>query len=76
MSKNINDIFTGYDEITKMMYYNSDPSKIFIEKEPSLQINGINKNAMDDFIKTVLFSDHHIQNVLFVRSSRVWFTAC
>ncbi|MBD0382959.1 sensor histidine kinase [Paenibacillus sp. WST5] len=73
MSKNINDIFTGYDEISKMMYYNSDPSMIFMDSEPGsqqpMQGIGINQSAMDDFLKNVLFSDPHIQNVLFVRSS-------
>ncbi|WP_018752016.1 cache domain-containing sensor histidine kinase [Paenibacillus sanguinis] len=67
MSNNVHDIFAEYDEISRTMYTKTDASEIFGEASKSLPQDEVNLSAMDNFIKNMLFSDSHIQNVLFVR---------
>lgn len=69
MSNNAGDIFRNYDEITKTIYTKTDASTIFEQEMPFTFPDGINPSTMDDFIKNILFSDSHIQNVLFVPSA-------
>lgn len=69
LSMNANDIYTSYNEISKMIYSKVDASAIF-----SGSASEINAAAMDNFLKDMLFSDPSIQNVLFipVNDSRVY----
>lgn len=69
MRNNVNDMFKRYDDITNLMYTEVQPDRIFQNESSDLYANGLNSPVMDDFIKTVLFSDPNIQNVLFVRAS-------
>ncbi|MDM5277466.1 sensor histidine kinase [Paenibacillus silvae] len=68
MRNNVNDMLRKYDDISNLMYTKAQPDDIFLKKSSELYPSGFNSSAMDDFIKTVLFSDANIQNVLFVRS--------
>lgn len=69
MRNNVNDMFKRYDDITNLMYTKAQPDRIFSNESSDLYADGLNSPVMDDFIKTVLFSDPNIQNVLFVRAS-------
>jgi two-component system sensor histidine kinase YesM len=72
LSKNADDIFRNYNEISKNMYYNSqniaDRHGIMLEEEIN-SLGRINLMAINDFLKTILYSDTHIENALFVRTS-------
>lgn len=68
MRNNVNDVLRKYDDISNLMYTKAQPDDIFLKEPSALYPSGLNTSAMDDFIKTVLFSDANIQNVLFVRS--------
>ena len=72
LSKNTDDIFRNYNEISKNMYYNSpsiaDRHGIMMEEEIN-SLGRINLMTINDFLKTILYSDTHIENALFVRKS-------
>lgn len=72
LSKNADDIFRNYNEISKNMYYNSqniaDRHGILLEEEIN-SLDRINLMTINDFLKTILYSDTHIENALFVRTS-------
>lgn len=68
MRNNVNDMLKKYDDISNLMYTKTQPNDIFLKESSALYPAGLNSSALDDFIKTVLFSDANIQNVLFVRS--------
>jgi len=72
LSKNADDIFRNYNELSKTMYYNaqysSDQAPRYIREEID-QNARMNQMTINDFLKTVLFSDSHIVNALFVRES-------
>lgn len=68
MRNNVNDMVRKYDDISNLMYTKAQPDDIFLKESSALYPSGFNSSAMDDFIKTVLFSDANIQNVLFVRA--------
>ena len=72
LSKNADDIFRNYNEISKNMYYNSpsiaDRHGITLEEEIN-SLGRINLMTINDFLKTILYSDTHIENALFVRKS-------
>lgn len=72
LSKNADDIFRNYNEISKNMYYNSqniaDRHGIMLEEEIN-SLDRINLMTINDFLKTILYSDTHIENALFVRTS-------
>ena len=72
LSKNADDIFRNYNEISKNMYYNSpsiaDRHGIMMEEEIN-SLGRINLMTINDFLKTILYSDTHIENALFVRKS-------
>lgn len=68
MRNNVNDKLRKYDDISNLMYTKAQAKDIFLKESSILYPSGFNSSAMDDFIKTVLFSDPNIQNVLFVRA--------
>ncbi len=72
LSKNADDIFRNYNEISKNMYYNpqdiADRQGITLGEEIN-RLGRINLTTINDFLKTILFSDTHIENALFVRTS-------
>lgn len=68
MRNNVNDTLKHYDELSNLMYTKAQSADIFLKEPTEPFAEGLNSSAMDDFIKNVLFSDAHIQNVLFVRS--------
>ena len=72
LSKNADDIFRNYNEISKNMYYNSpsiaDRHGVTLEEEIN-SLGRINLMTINDFLKTILYSDTHIENALFVRKS-------
>ncbi|QUL53419.1 sensor histidine kinase [Paenibacillus tritici] len=72
MSNNADDIFYDYDEISKAMYTRTDASNIFVRNAAlvSGEDEAVNPSTMDDFIKSILFNDSHVQNVLFVRPDK------
>lgn len=72
MSNNAEDIFADYDEISKTMYTRTDATTIFVNhpNTDSASSDEVNPSTMDDYIKSILFSDSHIQNVLFVRPDK------
>lgn len=72
LAKNADDILRNYNGISKSMYYNSidiaGRHGISLEDE----LNGfgrINRMTIDDFLKSILYSDTHIENAFFVRKS-------
>ena len=71
MSKNAEDIFSSYNEISKVMYYSTgdkkSPFDTSLVQTPN-DTHPINGAVIDEFLKTVLYSDRYIQNVIFVRS--------
>lgn len=71
MSHNIEQSFTGYNEITKLMYVNSDRYDALLnvlqKRDDELTLS--EKQVVDDFLKTILATDRHIQNAFFVRYS-------
>lgn len=72
LSKNADDIFRNYNDISKNMYYNSqdvaDRNGISLGEEIN-SLGRINLTTFNDFLKTMLYSDTHIENALFVRTS-------
>lgn len=68
MRNNVNDMLRKYDDISNLMYTKAQPEDIFLNDSSTLYSSDYNSSAMVDFIKTVLFSDPDIQNVLFVRA--------
>ena len=71
MSKNAEDIFSSYNEISKVMYYSTGDKKSPFDTSLVQTLNDthpINGAVIDEFLKTVLYSDRYIQNVIFVRS--------
>lgn len=71
MSNNADDIFADYDDISKTMYTQINASSIFEKDKTSSTADRVNASTMDNFIKGILFSDSHIQNVLFVRPDNI-----
>ncbi|WP_141505202.1 cache domain-containing sensor histidine kinase [Paenibacillus luteus] len=72
LSKNVDDILLNYNEISKNMYYNAErvPDRQGVTLKQEIDsLSQMNKIAMNDFLKTVLYSDPHIENTLFVRHS-------
>jgi len=72
LSKNVDDILLNYNEISKNMYYNVDSvpdlQKVTLQQEIDV-LGQMNRITINDFLKSILFSDPHIQNALFVRTS-------
>jgi len=72
LSNNVDDILTKYNEISKGMYYNAegtaDWQSATLRDEIELQ-GKINMMPIEDFLKSVVYSDTHIQNAFFVRAS-------
>lgn len=72
LSKNTDDIFRNYNQISKSMYINSheiaDRHIIPLSKEIN-SLGRINLMPVNDFLNSILYSDTHIENALFVRTS-------
>lgn len=79
MSYNVNNLFSGFDEITKLMYtgryegftYNSWVSQMMNVNEQER----INNTSIDGFLNIILSSDKHIRSAFFVRAldNKVYF---
>ncbi|WP_230986963.1 cache domain-containing sensor histidine kinase [Cohnella fermenti] len=72
MGNNLNNIFSQYNEVTKLMYLSVDAGAIdgsTISTTDSVNVNErINRMSIDDFLTTVLYSDSFIKNAFFVRA--------
>lgn len=71
MSYNVNNFFTDYDEITRLMYtgkYEGYSHTVSIDQTASVnEYEQINNVPIDAFLRMVLYSDKHIRSVYFVR---------
>ncbi len=72
LSKNVDSIFFNYNEISKKMYYRTE--RINEQNYRTIQqeideLGQLNQTKIDDFLRSILFSDAYIQNAFFVRSS-------
>ncbi|MCR2807935.1 cache domain-containing sensor histidine kinase [Paenibacillus soyae] len=72
MSYNVNNFFTDYDEITRLMYtgrYEGYSHTVSVNQTVNVnQYEQINNIPIAAFLRTVLYSDKHIRSVYFVRS--------
>lgn len=72
MSYNINNFFSDYDEITRLMYtgrYEGFSRTISVNQTANVnQYEQINNIPIAAFLRTVLYSDKHIRSVYFVRT--------
>jgi two-component system, sensor histidine kinase YesM len=69
LSLNIDEIFRNYNEITKAMYYeNSEPLSFSTNRFEEVKDGNINQKEMDDFLRTIIYSDRNIQDAIFVRN--------
>jgi two-component system, sensor histidine kinase YesM len=72
MSYNVNNFFSDYDEITRLMYtgrYEGYSHTVSVDQTVNVnQFEQINNIPIAAFLRTVLFSDKHIRSVFFVRS--------
>ncbi|MDF2835490.1 MAG: hypothetical protein K0Q63_1130, partial [Paenibacillus sp.] len=72
MSYNVNNFFSDYDEITRLMYtgrYEGYSHTVSINQTDNVnQREQINNIPIEAFLRTVLYSDKHIRSVYFVRS--------
>lgn len=70
LSNNVDDILTNYNEISKAMYYNAEGNRQSVTLRDEIELQGkINMMPIEDFLKSVVYSDTHIQNAFFVRAS-------
>ncbi|WP_019909126.1 cache domain-containing sensor histidine kinase [Paenibacillus sp. HW567] len=73
MSYNVNDAFSQYDDITKLMYTGRYEGFIQGSNDNQAynvnQLEQINSIPVDTFLKTLLFSDNYIASVFFIRES-------
>lgn len=73
MSYNINNFFSDYDEITRLMYtgkYEGYSHTISVNQTVNVnEYEQINDMPIDAFLKTVLYSDKYIRSVYFVRTT-------
>lgn len=72
MSYNVNNFFSDYDEITRLMYtgrYEGYSHTVSINQTDNVNLHEqINNIPIEAFLRTVLYSDKHIRSVYFVRS--------
>jgi len=72
MSYNVNNFFSDYDEITRLMYtgrYEGYSHTVSVDQTVNVnEREQINNNPIAAFLRTVLYSDKHIRSVFFVRS--------
>lgn len=72
MSYNVNNFFSDYDEITRLMYtgrYEGYSHTVSINQTDNVNVHEqINNIPIEAFLRTVLYSDKHIRSVFFVRS--------
>ncbi|NIK68036.1 sensor histidine kinase [Paenibacillus sp. BK720] len=72
MSYNVNNFFSDYDEITRLMY--TGKYEGYSHNESTNQTVNVNQNEQINnipiaaFLRTVLYSDKHIRSVFFIRS--------
>ncbi|WP_199620624.1 cache domain-containing sensor histidine kinase [Paenibacillus alkalitolerans] len=73
MSYNLNNAFNHYNEITKLMYNSKNngttESTLVSQSFYVDQLEQINQIPIEDFLKTVLYSDPYIRTAFFVRQS-------
>lgn len=71
MSYNVNNFFSDYDEITRLMYtgkYEGYSHTISLDQTANVNEYGqINNVPIDAFLRTLLYSDKHIRSVYFMR---------
>lgn len=72
MSYNVNNFFSDYDEITRLMYtgkYEGYSHTISIDQTANVNdYEQINNVPIDGFLRTLLYSDKHIRSVYFMRA--------
>lgn len=72
MSYNVNNFFSDYDEITRLMYtgrYEGYSHTISIDQTANVnEYEQINNVPIDAFLRTLLYSDKHIRSVYFIRA--------
>jgi len=72
LSYNVNNFFSDYDEITRLMYtgrYEGYSHTISVNQTANVnEYEQINSIPIAAFLRTVLYSDKHIRSVYFVRS--------
>lgn len=72
MSYNVDNFFSDYDEITRLMYTGRYAGYSHTESvNQTVNVNDreqINSIPIEAFLRTVLYSDKHIRSVFFVRS--------
>jgi two-component system sensor histidine kinase YesM len=72
LSYNINNFFSDYDEITRLMYtgrYEGYSPTLSVDQTANVnQFEQINSVPIGAFLRTVLYSDKHIRSVYFVRA--------
>lgn len=72
MSYNVNNFFSDYDEITRLMYtgrYEGYSHTISIDQTANVnEFEQINNVPIDGFLRTLLYSDKHIRSVYFMRA--------
>ncbi len=72
MSYNVNNFFSDYDEITRLMYtgrYEGYSHTVSVNQTENVNVHEqINNIPIEAFLRTVLYSDKHIRSVYFVRS--------
>jgi len=71
MSYNVNNFFSDYDEITRLMYtgkYEGYSHTVSLDQTVNVnEYEQINNVPIDAFLRTVLYSDKHIRSVYFIR---------
>ncbi|WP_246608543.1 cache domain-containing sensor histidine kinase [Paenibacillus agaridevorans] len=72
LSYNINNFFSDYDEITRLMYtgrYEGYSPTLSVDQTANVnEFEQINSVPIGAFLRTVLYSDKHIRSVYFVRA--------
>lgn len=72
MSYNVNNFFSDYDEITRLMYtgkYEGFSPALSVDQTANVnQYEQINSVPITAFLRTTLYSDKHIRSVYFVRA--------
>lgn len=72
MGYNLNNTFTAYNEVSKLMYYGSNLAEFQgTSSNRTIGVNEeerINQMPIDEFLKTVIYSDPFVLNAYFVRS--------
>jgi two-component system, sensor histidine kinase YesM len=70
LSLNIDEIFRNYNEISKIMYYDNREIGSFIaNRSDAVNEGNIDQEEIDEFLRTILYSDRNIRDAIFVRNS-------